>query len=159
MNELIGYQYALMRYMPHQESGEFVNVGVILNAPEVPYFGYRFQGRCSHRNMGFFPNDDKFLYESASCELKNTLLRFGAEIERERGTDAKRFMFEDLIKPTESILRFSPARAGASNHGNFKRVLWGLYLNYVGEPMFSDLTWPPVDWVKEVLDEVLEGGE
>jgi hypothetical protein len=37
MNELLSYTYTVLRYVHNTTSGEFVNVGVVLYAPEARY--------------------------------------------------------------------------------------------------------------------------
>ena len=34
-------QYALLRFRPFAETGEFANVGIVLLAPEARFFGFR----------------------------------------------------------------------------------------------------------------------
>ena len=37
----VACQYALLRFRPFVETGEFANVGVVLLAPEARFFGFR----------------------------------------------------------------------------------------------------------------------
>ncbi len=33
--------YAPVRFLPYRETGEFVNVGVVLHCPQTDFFGFR----------------------------------------------------------------------------------------------------------------------
>ena len=47
--------YAIARFRPYRETGEFVNVGIVLICPQVNYFGYLFEKRKYKRITDFFP--------------------------------------------------------------------------------------------------------
>src|SRR5438552_6703190 len=50
--------YAIARFRPYRETGELVNVGVVLVCPQVNYFGYLFETRKYKRVTDFFPELD-----------------------------------------------------------------------------------------------------
>jgi len=47
-------QYALLRFRPFAETGEFANVGIVMLAPEARFFGFRLL-----KNMAASPNSSK----------------------------------------------------------------------------------------------------
>jgi len=50
-------QYALLRFRPFVETGEFANVGVVMLAPEARFFGYRLLKRYGRITQFFHQLD------------------------------------------------------------------------------------------------------
>ena len=46
--------YAIVRFMPFVETGEFGNVGVVLFSPTARFFGFRLLGQRISRITNFF---------------------------------------------------------------------------------------------------------
>ncbi len=46
--------YAIVRFAPFVDTGEFANVGIILMAPTARYFGYNLMGKRHGRVTRFF---------------------------------------------------------------------------------------------------------
>lgn len=76
MKELV-CNYAQIRFLPYRETGEFVNVGVMIYAPEVNYFDFRLTAKRNRRVKAFFPELDPAVYAAAVDSL-------GRELERQR---------------------------------------------------------------------------
>lgn len=102
-------QYAIIRFLPYAETGEFANVGVVLACPATGYFGARLMPtRKTSRITGFFEQLDKRIYREAMAYLKAELDRLG-DLVRERGAGNQGFVqqtFAGLIRPREALLRF-----------------------------------------------------
>ena len=47
-------QYALLRFRPFVETGEFANVGVVLLAPEARFFGFKLLNKQRHGRITHF---------------------------------------------------------------------------------------------------------
>ena len=79
MKNPIACNYAVVRFLPYPEAGEFVNVGVVAHSPTTGFFDYRLlpANRIS-RVHGFFPELNVEHYKDA---LKNC----GQELERMSG--------------------------------------------------------------------------
>jgi len=65
--------YAPLRFLPYRETGEFVNLGIVLQCPQTDFFGFRLVparkfGRVSH----FFPELQSDLFKKA---IKGTSLK------------------------------------------------------------------------------------
>lgn len=106
-------QYAIIRFLPYAETGEFANVGVVLACPATGYFGARLMPtRKTGRIKGFFEQLDKRIYREAMDYLKEELARIGTLV-RERGADNQGFVqqtFAGLTRPREALLRFGETR-------------------------------------------------
>lgn len=108
-------QYAIIRFLPYAETGEFANVGVVLACPATGYFGARLMPtKKTGRITGFFEQLDKRIYREAMGYLKDELDRVGALV-CERGTTGHQAfvqqMFAGLTRPREALLRFGETRA------------------------------------------------
>ena len=112
MNRL-ACQYAIIRFLPYAETGEFANVGVLLACPATGYLDARLiPTKNTRRIAAFFDRLDKRIYRDA-------LNYFGDELERirimmrernERAHGLVQQTFEGLVRPREALLRFSDTR-------------------------------------------------
>lgn len=107
-------QYAIIRFLPYAETGEFANVGVVLACPATGFLAARLMPlQKTGRITGFFDRLDKRIYREAMHYLRDELDRICklttgyAETE---GRIITQQMFEGLIKPREALLRFSDVR-------------------------------------------------
>ena len=50
--------YAPLHFMPYRETGEFVNMGVVVFCPEIDWVDFRLEMRRTKRVHGFFPELD-----------------------------------------------------------------------------------------------------
>jgi hypothetical protein len=74
-------QYALLRFRPFAETGEFANVGIVLLAPEARFFGFRLLNRYG-RITQFFKELDKKVYLNGRDLFKEELERFAAQLRK-----------------------------------------------------------------------------
>ncbi len=107
-------QYAIVRFLPYAETGEFANVGVVLVCPATGYLDARVMpSRRTGRIAGFFEQLDTRIFREAMGYLHDELKRFRG-IAQESWQQGKRGiaerMFVALIQPREALLRFSSAR-------------------------------------------------
>ncbi|MGH8161791.1 MAG: DUF3037 domain-containing protein [Gammaproteobacteria bacterium] len=112
MNRL-ACQYAVIRFLPYAETGEFANVGVALACPEAGYFGTRLlPAKKTGRITGFFDQLDKRIYRDAMNYLRQELNRIRVLVSdrHTRDRDFVRQVFAELIRPRESLLRFGETR-------------------------------------------------
>ncbi|MFD2111303.1 DUF3037 domain-containing protein [Thiorhodococcus fuscus] len=111
----VACQYAIIRFAPYVETGEFANVGILLMASKVRFFGFRLQARRYKRIAGFFEELDSKLYREAIHALKDELERIhwvlkANGFDRRRSANDIEFakqLFSEIVRPRESILRFS----------------------------------------------------
>jgi hypothetical protein len=105
--------YAVLRYQPFVQTGEFANIGVALCCPERRYFGHRLMLRKYGRVTQFFEGLDANAYLGAIHSADEQLNEFrsvlkSGPLDGRRRLDAAlaRQLFSELVKPRESVLRF-----------------------------------------------------
>lgn len=113
MNRL-ACQYAIIRFLPYAETGEFANVGIVLVCPESGYFDARLMPtKKTGRIAGFFDQLDKQIYRDTLNHLDDELQRVRQMVchagHRDGGALVKQ-MFVGLTYPREALLRFSETR-------------------------------------------------
>ena len=129
-------QYALLRFRPFIETGEFANVGVVLMAPEIRFFGFRLlkhHGRITQ----FFDTLDRKIYSNGRNLFKEELVRFTEMLHRlaldrqggEINLSLARNLFAELVKPREAMFHFDEPRIVLTDEPCAK--LDGLYKHYV----------------------------
>jgi hypothetical protein len=113
MNELV-CNYALIRFLPYRETGEFVNVGVVVYAPEVGYFNYRLAEKRNRRVKAFFPELDVLVYTASIDSLRRELERQRTQFDAmaalfagDRTVGEGLTAFRSLLRRRESLLYFA----------------------------------------------------
>ena len=147
-------QYAIVRFMPYIETGEFANVGILLWVPKTRYLGFKLLRKKHARITQFFDELDRGVY------LK-TMANFETELRRVQGMlknhiagfeDSSREygfhngLFQELTRPRETIVRFSEQRVVLTD--NPEQILAELYDYYVGRNFVT----------KEYQETILEKG-
>ena len=107
--------YAAIRFLPYRETGEFVNVGVVIYCPELDFFDFRISKRRHARIKHFFPELDSGILSTSVEALRHELQRR----RRSTGTLFARFNtreelirnriedFRCFVRRKESLLHFS----------------------------------------------------
>jgi hypothetical protein len=110
-------QYALLRFRPFAETGEFANVGIVLLAPEARFFGFKLLNRYG-RITQFFKELDKKVYLNGRMLFKEELERFAAQL-RKLALDGRKSvpdvrlavdLFAEFVRHREAILQFDERR-------------------------------------------------
>lgn len=112
MNRL-ACQYAVVRFLPYAETGEFANVGVVLACPETGYFGAQLLStKKTGRITGFFDQLDKRIYREAITYLRQELDRVGRLVADKCAHEHRLVtqIFAELARPREALLRFGETR-------------------------------------------------
>lgn len=108
-------QYAIVRFLPYRETGEFANVGIVLTCPETGYFDFRLLTKV-RRITAFFEELDARIYRRTRNDFKNELRRiqeFLAPQPNTRGfadVELARHLFTELTRPREVMMRFEGVR-------------------------------------------------
>ena len=110
-------QYALLRFRPFVETGEFANVGIALIAPEARFFGFRILKRYG-RITQFFHQLDRQIYLDGRQLFKEEMDRFAVELRRLALDGRKtqpdvvlaRNLFAEVVRPREAMLQFADQR-------------------------------------------------
>lgn len=107
-------QYAVARFLPYAETGEFANVGIVLACPATGFLGTQLMpAKKTGRIAAFFEPLDKNVYRVALEYLRKELARVELMLRERvdtRTPAAVQQMFGSLTRPQESILRFSDTR-------------------------------------------------
>ncbi len=89
------YSFCFLRYFNEPLSGEFVNVGIVLWAPESSYLGFRFSSKF-HRLSRFYHNFQSQDYRQMISRIETRFER----LDRELNEDQANIPFE---KPPEQV--------------------------------------------------------
>jgi hypothetical protein len=122
--------FAIARFRPYPETGEYVNVGVVLACPEVGYFGYQVETRRHRRITDFFPELELEIFKTG---MRGLLLELGRVRDTGREPlgkfvflhdDAKqRFSaFKELVRPRESLFHFGEIGTVLANDPETKLI-------------------------------------
>lgn len=106
--------YAIIRFLPYPETEEFVNVGVVLACPAMHYFDFRIEKTERRRVNAFFPELNKSIFLLGRTHFRKELERVRSFMDRSSNEATLSFVaqefnrtFLDVVKPRESIFRFS----------------------------------------------------
>lgn len=106
------YQYQVLRYLPDPVGEEFVNLGVVVFAPDAKEFDGRFLDRSS-RLSAFFPGINGRFVVSTIKQVQKELDRLrvanGAELDY-RAISGVDQLTALLVPPNDGALRFSPVK-------------------------------------------------
>jgi hypothetical protein len=129
--------YAIVRFMPFIETGEFANVGVVMLAPDARFFGFKLLINRHARVTNFFEQLDAKIFRASMRTLREEMQRIDGMLKR-MGTD-RRFknldrkgtlaLWAEIVKPRETMLRFSDSRVVLADDAQAK--LQELYAYYV----------------------------
>jgi hypothetical protein len=128
--------YAVVRFLPYAATEEFVNVGVVLHCAATGYLDFRLARKWS-RVTEFFPELDTALYRNAlqmfRVDLGSVKAATGTnhpqQLVMEDTIGGSDTIFRELVRPRESLFRFSGVRTVLTEDPNAK--LYELYSFYV----------------------------
>lgn len=130
-------QYAIVRFMPYVETGEFANVGVVMMAPQARYFGFKLLTRRHGRITKFFEDLEANVFRHAMYELKDELGRVH-DVLKGHGFDRRlkhndvefaKGLFAEVVRTRETIVRFGEPRVVLADEP--KETLNELFAYYV----------------------------
>jgi len=132
----IACQYAIVRFAPFIETGEFANVGIVLLADKKRFFGFQLEDKKHARITHFFDKLEAKVYLTAINNVQNELERAAEIIEQhgfhKRKTNDVNFakgIFNEIVRPRETIIRFGKVRTVLTDDPN--KTLKELYGYYV----------------------------
>lgn len=106
-------QYAIVRFLPYLETGEFANVGIVMLCPDAGLFEFRLL-RHIRRITSFFEELDAGIYRRAANDFKQELKRIGNWLDPKKenriDADLARHLFAELTRPREAMMRFDAVR-------------------------------------------------
>lgn len=130
--------YAPLRFLPYRETGEFVNVGIVVHCPQVDFLGFRTVPlRKTGRLTGFFPELEAKLFRKALQGMTKELERLRAAhrlfptltTATEDAAKAGLGLFRELVRTREGLLHFG--EAGMALADDPEAILNDLYGRYI----------------------------
>lgn len=108
-------QYAIVRFLPYLETGEFANAGIVLLCPETGYFDFRLLNRV-RRITAFFEELHANIYRDTQKSFIQELKRIKTFIAEESnqgklGKELVGHIFAELTRPREVMMRFDNIRS------------------------------------------------
>ena len=110
--------YAVARFLPYPETGEFVNVGIVLACPQTGFFAYRMEMKKRARVNHFFPELHPDLYVAGLHSFNEQLQYFRRQVGEPpehaegflipRDKNLARQAFAAVTRPREALFRFGP---------------------------------------------------
>lgn len=138
MKKSVPCNYAVVRFLPYPEAGEFVNVGVVVHSPTTGFFDFQLlRAPRVSRVRGFFPELQIDLYKDALKNCATELTRMRNEVGI-CGKTAEQIaidpmlgvaLFRELVRARETVIRFS--NAGTAMVHRPEDFLQELYERYV----------------------------
>ncbi|MEO5716632.1 MAG: DUF3037 domain-containing protein [Luteolibacter sp.] len=128
--------YALLRFLPYPETGEFVNVGVVVNCLQPCFLNFRVEEKMTARVKALFPQQNEKKFEAAQAAMREELGRVAAMVAEARDPKSCKIAFNEVVRPRESLLRFGEARTiTSSDVENLADDLFNRYVRMeVAEP-------------------------
>ncbi len=122
--------YSILRFLPYPETGEFVNIGIVLLANNGE-FRFKIATR-RQRVTRFFETLDSKVYTRARNEVTEELSRLvGFFASRRNEINLLVTTFKHLIQPRETMMRFSePGTVTTTNIGETLETLFDHYVNH-----------------------------
>jgi len=139
MTQRIASKYAIIRFRPYVETGEFANVGIVLMAPSAQYFGFKVLKNRHARITGFFQEleaktfRESMKYVDAELARVSALLKSYAFDRRRKFTgnheQTAELLFEEIVRPRETAVLMSEVRVVLADDP--KRKVEELFSYYV----------------------------
>ena len=109
MKTQVACQYAIVRFTPYAETGEFANVGVVLACPEVNYLQYQLAPlNRTKRITDFFQGLESRIYREAMKYVTAEITRVEKAVNREE--IPAHYAFDSITRPREALVTFSNTR-------------------------------------------------
>jgi Protein of unknown function (DUF3037) len=118
-------RYAILRFLPYVETGEFANVGIVLMSATGKYFGFRLLNRRLGRVTQFFEMADAKALRAGLAAIKEDLER----IKQMADANTIEGLFAELVRERETLFRFDLPRAILAESP--EAALHDLYTQYV----------------------------
>ena len=114
----IACQYAIVRFTPFIETGEFANIGIVLISPKRRFFGFNLASKRYGRITQFFKEINISVYKNTVNNLKDELERVTFNLENHGfdnylphdHVDYSINLFSELTRERETIVKFSKIR-------------------------------------------------
>eukprot|EP00831_Metopus_contortus_P027615 TRINITY_DN2317_c0_g2_i1.p2 TRINITY_DN2317_c0_g2~~TRINITY_DN2317_c0_g2_i1.p2 ORF type:complete len:286 (+),score=33.88 TRINITY_DN2317_c0_g2_i1:1157-2014(+) len=149
--------YSTIRFQPYRETGEFVNIGVLLSCPQVGFFKYRVDKAHHGRISKFFPELDMNIFRRGRLYLEKELngcMKIFSNKDKEQfvfdfEVDKNKKIFSYLMSMKENMFTFGEVSTGMTT--DLEQKLDELFDFYVGRNFAH-----PRQYQEEVMTKELE---
>lgn len=124
----VACKYAILRFMPYPETGEFANVGVVAVAPKSNAFEFELETRKIQRLTRFFEHLDRNVYKDAITAFHKELEFLKQQVCGGQIDAATAFSL--IAQPRETMLAFSEARGMLAEGNSLQEVSEKLFAHY-----------------------------
>lgn len=156
MNTRVVCNYAVLRFRPYIESGEFINLGVVVIAQaETVCFGFKVETDRYQRVTHFFPELDADGFKQARDAFADEIRRVGCLINgnsRRYNDEVRLGIFCELVRPRESVFTFG--EIGTVLATNLQATVDDLFTRYVRR-QFAEAREYQETVMKRRFDEIL----
>lgn len=118
--------YALMQFLPYPETGEFVNVGVLVACMQPCLLHFTSEKTMPERVKAMFPRQDPQCYADAMTALRTDMERVTSTV---RDPKSCQLIFGELVRRRESKFRFGEVRTILANDP--QQMVYELFSRYV----------------------------
>lgn len=98
-------QYAIGRFLPYPQGGEFVNVGAIIYCPATGFLNFKLEAEEFRRVTDFFPELEVDFYREGLAAWNNDLNRIHRFADNCKDAAS---CFAEAVKPKAGAFRFGP---------------------------------------------------
>ncbi len=106
-------QYAIVRFLPYRETGEFANVGVVMLCPEAGIFQFKLTTHVK-RISAFFDELEISIYRHTAKTFKKELQRIQKWLDIKQGqrmdVELAKHLFTELTRVREAMMHFDEVR-------------------------------------------------
>jgi hypothetical protein len=99
--------YALLRLLPYPETGEFVNVGVLVMCQQPCLWHFLMEENLPDRARALFPSQNPEIFAAAAKAMRREMERVKSGV---RDPKTCQLAFAEAVRPRESMLRFGEPR-------------------------------------------------
>lgn len=104
------YQYAIVRFLPFAETGEFANIGIVLCAPSGSIFAFQLVSEHAERVPRFFPKINEALFPLTIKALTEELNKVQQLAEQQNAPEVFA-AFQQLTQPSDELICYSCLRS------------------------------------------------
>ena len=102
--------YAVLRFLPYPETGEFVNLGIVAHCPALRMLEVATERKKFKRVFDFFPELDRNAFRAARKAVQADLERVQALVGNTPDVQLAQRIFRELVRPREAVFRFGEIR-------------------------------------------------
>jgi hypothetical protein len=99
--------YALLQFLPYPETGEFVNVGLLMMCQQPCFLHFEAERVMTGRVKAMFPRQNERTFADAMESLRRDMERAANSV---RDPKTCQILFNEIVRRRESLFRFGEVR-------------------------------------------------